>query len=227
VFDFNYSAIIGNAPAILSSQQLKDLQEQNNTLANVLGLSALEKLYFDKWDESSADGKGSESYRFKPTNETEYQNFLKALECMYKSTSIVKKETISSIRSFTIDNVHKTEKGPKTLKIENDADKAKITALKKIQAQLFGLQMTHNARVKQFIQQSIIADTPRGPMPNPRIFREGISFINTIGVDARRLLLDYYVKAEAIYNQGYMLIKTGSMTNSNLYAECSKFMSVK
>jgi hypothetical protein len=239
VFDFTYSAIIGNAPAILSEQQRKAFQEQNNTLANVLGLSALEKLYFDDWMGISSqkdakgtqkDAKGTDSYRIGMTQETktEYTKFLNAIQCMYKDTSIaeISPNNITDLRSFSVANLYAKEKGaeagPKTLKIETQENKAKIAALKKLQSQLFGLQLAHNARVKAFIQRNIIADTPRGPMPNPKIFTEGLSRINKIGVDARRLLLDYYVKAEAIYNQGYMIIK--GVAPRNVYGECSVYL---
>jgi hypothetical protein len=229
VFDFTYSAIIGNAPAILSEQQRKAFQESEKTLANVLGLSALEKLYFDDWMGigSQKDAKGTDSYRIGMTVETktEYTKFLNAIQCMYKDTSIaeISPNNITDLRSFSVANLYAKEKGaeagPKTLKIETQENKAKIAALKKLQSQLFGLQLAHNARVKAFIQRNIIADTPRGPMPNPKIFSEGLSRINKIGVDARRLLIDYYVKAEAIYNQGYMIIK--GVAPRNVYGECS------
>ncbi len=229
VFDFTYSAIIGNAPALLSEQQRKAFQESEKTLANVLGLSALEKLYFDDWAgiSSQKDAKGTDSYRIGMTVETkeEYKKFLNAIQCMYKDTSIaeISPNNITDLRSFSVVNIYAKEKGaeagPKTLKIEGQDNKEKIGALKKLQAQLFGLQLTHNARVKAFIQRDIIADTPRGPMPNPKIFTEGLSHINKVGVDARRLLLDYYVKAEAIYNQGYMIIK--GVAPRNVYGECA------
>lgn len=233
VFDFNYSPIIGNAPAILSGQQLKDLQETGNTLANVLGLSALEKLHFDNWqgiDKASADGKkpsGSESYHITSTNPEEYQKFLAALNCMYKDTTMkeTKIDKNTTLRSFTIENVHK-DKGAKSLKMETPQQKQLVVNLQKLQRQLFGLQMSHNAQVKQFIQRHIIADTPRGPLPNPLIFQQGLPYINKIGVMARQLLLAYYVRAEAIYYQGYQLVKSdgASAGARNLISECGAFI---
>ena len=234
VFDFNYSPIIGNAPAILSSQQLKDLQETGNTLANVLGLSALEKLHFDNWagiEKKTADGKkssGSESYHITSTNPDEYQKFLGALNCMYKDTTVKEMKTIdinTTLRSFTIENMNK-DKGPQSLKMETPQQKQLIANLQKLQRQLFGLQLSHNAQVKQFIQRQIIADTPRGPMPNPLIFQRGLSYINDIGIMARQLLLAYYVRAEAIYYQGYQLVKSGgaSAGTRNLMSECGAFI---
>jgi hypothetical protein len=235
VFDFNYSPIIGNAPAVLSAQQLKEFGETSDTLANVLGLSALEKLHFDNWKgiaARSADGKqasGSESYRITPIDEAEYHNFLRALHCMYKDTSIkaINETDVAkgSIRSFGIQNQQK-DKGPQSLKMETPQGKVLIANLQKLQRQLFGLQMSHNAQVKQFIQKYIIADTPRGPLPNPLIFQQGLPYINTIGMMARRLLLAYYVRAEAIYYQGYQLVKSGGASTGprNLMSECGAFI---
>jgi len=234
VFDFNYSPIIGNAPAILSGQQLKDLQETGNTLANVLGLSALEKLHFDNWEgigKASADGKkpsGSESYHITSANPEEYQKFLGALNCMYKDTTVKEMKTIdknTTLRSFTIENMNK-DKGAKSLKMETPQQKQLIANLQKLQRQLFGLQLSHNAQVKQFIQRNIIADTPRGPLPHPLIFQEGLPYINKIGIMARQLLLAYYMRAEAIYYQGYQLVKSdgASAGTRNLLSECGAFI---
>jgi hypothetical protein len=213
VFDFSYSSIIGNAPAILSDSQLKAAPEKTSTLANVNGLSALEKLYYDNWKNLTyieREGKvvESESYRFLPEKPAEYEKFLKRIQCMYKSTSIkpVQLDSKSSLRSLHVKNTY-PKSGPVRLFLDSERDKAVINALQKLQRQLFALQASQVMLVRKFVDEFIIRDTPKGPMPNPRIFKEGLNYINAVGEKAREFLLTYYEKAEAIYYAGYSLIR--------------------
>ena len=212
IFDFEYSGIIGNAPALLSAQQLKEFNETSNTLANVLGLGALDKLYKDDWEHISKEAE----YRIKPSNPTEYIEFLKKIYNMYNGTSIAQVSE-SQIKADSDLHIFKIEnksgfKGSLNIDIGYQNNRQVVAYLQALQSKLFGLQLAHNEQVKKFIQTYIIADTPRGPMPNPKIFQIGLPYINALGAQARQLLLSYYMKAEQLYRMGYDAVKSAGIT---------------
>jgi hypothetical protein len=214
VFNFRYSPIIGNAPALLSTQQLNEISEKRNTLATVFGLRSLENLYKDDW----AHIEQQTEYRIRPQNQEEYKNFLKKIYSMYSETSIEKVNEADfnkqpDLHLFVVKD--KEDKKPldsgRNLNMTNPVHKQLAAYLKMLQGKLFGLQVSHNEQVRDFIQKHIIADTPRGPMPNPKIFQLGLPYITELGINARQRLLAYYERSEAIYRLGYDAVKRAGL----------------
>lgn len=81
--------------------------------------------------------------------------------------------------------------------------------LKESVGPLLKLQEEHTRKVNAFLQQMfIITPTTDGLKLGytPRL-RGGIPAVNAFGVAARQLLLDYYLKAEALYIHGTMLLE--------------------
>lgn len=232
ILDFSYSPIIGNAPFIGSSSQLKEFGATSNNLENVLGLFALEKLYYDNINDISI--KDGDKYRINPENEDEYWNFLKVIDCIYKDTSISKDHERKlankadaikeGIIMFRIENKEKIA-GSKVLNMANPVERRTIGLAQKFQAQLFGYQLQHTKKVMAFIQKYIISVGPTGFKLNPSFFQHGIPYINSVGRAARKMLLQYYVQVEAIYSQGYHVIKTsGASPGPDLTSQCGSFM---
>lgn len=238
VFDYAYSSIIGNAPFIGSAAQLKEFNASSNNLENVVGLRALEKLYYDNVenieDKGISDG---DKYRIKPANEEEYWGFLKTIDCIYKETSISKehegrlKEKSKAVKDglimFKVENKEKGVPGTKILSTADAAQKRVIALVQRYQAQLFGYQQQHTREVMAFIQKHIIAvGGARGFKLNDNFIRVGIPYINAVGEQARRLLLNYYVRCEALYSQAYHVIKTNGMSpGPDLLTMCRSTMS--
>ena len=233
VNEFSYSPIIGNAPFIGSKDQLKEFSSQTDNLSNVYGLNALDKLYYDNIEE--IDIQDGEKYRIKPKNDDEYWNFLKAMDCIYNATSISKDhESLLSKKENAIERgllmfkIENKQKTAGTTRLNTRTQSRLISIVQNYQKQLFGFQLQHTKNVMAFIQKYIIQINSEGVRLNDNFFNKGIIYINYIGEKARRLLLDYYVKCEAIYSQGHHAINTnGTTPGPNIALQCSQFVPTK
>lgn len=237
IHDFSYSPIIGNAPFIVPQAQLtKEYGTTTNNLENVMGLRALEKLYYDDTehldDKGAADG---DRFRINPKNVDEYWGFLKTLECMYKDTSITEdstkilqgkdkaKESKSGIIMFKVENRGgKTNPGMKILSTADANQKRVIAIVKGYQTKLFAYQQKHTKDVLAFIQKNIIGTDSSGRIKlNDKFIQRGIPYINELGEAVRRILVNYYVTCESYYSQAYHAVTTnGSSPGRDLAREC-------
>jgi hypothetical protein len=235
IHDFSYSPIIGNAPFIGNTAQLKESGALNDNLENVMGLRALEKLYYDNTDhledKAASDG---EKFRINPKNVDEYWKFLKTLECMYKDTSISEdstkilqgkdktKESKSGIIMFKVENKGgKTNPGIKILSTTDPAQKRTIDIVKSFQAKLFAYQQKHTKDVMAFIQKYIIGTDSSGRIKlNDKFITEGIPYINRLGEAVRSILLKYYVTCESYYSQAYHAVATNGTSAGRNLQEC-------
>ena len=234
IHDFSYSPIIGNAPFI-GATKFKEYGALNDNLENVMGLRALEKLYYDNTDhledKAASDG---EKFRINPKNVDEYWKFLKTLECMYKDTSISEdstkilqgkdktKESKSGIIMFKVENKGgKTNPGIKILSTADPAQKRTIDIVKSFQAKLFAYQQKHTKDVMVFIQKYIIGTDSSGRIKlNDKFIQRGIPYINELGEAVRRILLTYYVKCESYYLQAYHAIAPNIVPDGSSLEKC-------
>jgi hypothetical protein len=234
IHDFSYSPIIGNAPFI-GATKFKEYGALNDNLENVMGLRALEKLYYDNTDhledKAASDG---EKFRINPKNVDEYWKFLKTLECMYKDTSISEdstkilqgkdktKESKSGIIMFKVENKGgKANPGIKILSTADPSQKRTIDIVKSFQAKLFAYQQKHTKDVMAFIQKYIIGTDSSGRIKlNDKFITEGIPYINRLGEAVRSILLKYYVTCESYYSKAYNAVATNGASAGRNLQEC-------
>jgi len=218
VYDFSYSPTIGNVPFKGTSAQLREeFKSASDNLSNVYGLNALQALYYDDTENLRKDEKGGD-YRINPRDADEYKKFLETVYCMYKGTSIAEVKAMPQrITGFAIENKEKERPGIRPLNAKTDAKT--IAFLKQKQGELFKYQAQHTARVLAFIRQYIINFGPDGFKLNVNFFKDGIKYINQVGIMARRFLLNYYITCEHIYSQGYHAVKGQTAPN---ILECLK-----
>ncbi len=195
VGNFTSKNIVENVPFIVANKAI--------SLQDVLGLSALEKLFYD-----DIYSMGGPDPQIEPRNKDEYYGFLKKMECIYEASSLAddhkpymatKERAISrGIVMFRIrNNISKENQS-----IVIDRKDKRLGAVMKIQQQLFGLQLAHTRKTMEFVQKNLVEITGNGIFLNPKIQRGGFQYINWLGEQSRKILTEYYVAAESLYMTG-------------------------
>jgi hypothetical protein len=204
VNDFTYPKLREIAPYAVKEGGMVNLR-------NVLGISALDKLYYDQ-----INGLEIESMGHVRPNKQVYYKFLQKINCIF-SESIATTINMSKIddvvslglKIFNVKNP--PTPGPKQL--PPNENKKLIQNLLKIQQELFAFQLAHTRKVMGFIQANFIQTTPAGIYLNPKIQKGGFQYINWLGEQTRNMLLEYYMRAETIYNKGSSLVNGKEPTN--------------
>ena len=189
------------------------LPKPGDVLGNNIYMRSLISLYYDNYQ---IDGSGKVFFTQSDSAKSDmaYASMMFAglngvLESDPRSHSFLEKGAMKDHRACI--NAASAASAGRTLTIRNDAAKIIIdTVFKPMNA----LQAAHTQKVNALLSKMFKIVTDGGVKKIQLLNTRGIEGVNAFGVEARGLLLEYYLGAEALYRKGteFFFHNSGSLT---------------
>lgn len=184
------------------------LPKPGDVLGNNIYMRSLISLYYDNYQ---IDGSGKVFFTQSDSAKSDmaYASMMFAglngvLESDPRSHSFLEKGAMKDHRACI-------NAGGRTLTIRNDAAKIIIDTVFK---PMIALQTAHTQKVNALLSKMFKIVTDGGVKKIQLLNTRGIEGVNAFGVEARSLLLEYYLGAEALYRKGteFFFHNAGSLT---------------
>lgn len=180
----------------------RSVPEVNRQITSVVGISALNNLFYDTLDKNVPI--------IGPSTRVKYSDFLRTMDLLF-NPSPSPTPNLTSLTQVVNKAVQECETldRSRSKSIAIQYPKSKQAILPKV-AMLLNRQLEHTSNVMKLLQQIFIIEKSgeiRGLQKS--IQRGGLQSINTIAQNARNLLISYYQDCESMYRLGTLeLFKT-------------------